>query len=186
MPLVPRPEELESNAEVFKKWMEDPTTPSAAMQHLQLRLQEPVPIEFKPVVSPKTIREVVKPQKKEPKQMVWMKAIGKLPDALSFHQCVAAYTSDHYLVNTALLPHGVTAYTNPQLSMIASLDHSIWFHAPFRADDWLLYEMESTRTGAGRGLCFSRVFKRDGTLVMSCAQEGVVRAKYKKENDAKL
>ncbi|KAI9331431.1 HotDog domain-containing protein [Zopfochytrium polystomum] len=74
------------------------------------------------------------------------------------------------------MAHGISGFTNPQVAMIASLDHAIWFHSPFRADDWLLYEMESTRTGSGRGLCFGRVYTRDGTLVMSCAQEGVVRA----------
>ncbi|KAJ3378565.1 Acyl-CoA thioesterase 8 [Entophlyctis sp. JEL0112] len=181
MPVVPMPEELESNSEIFRKWMMDPMTPEKAIKNLELRLQEPVPIEFKPVKSPKTVLETINPKKSEPKQMVWMRAVGKLPDNLAFHQCVAAYTSDHYLINTAILPHGITAYTNPRLSMIASLDHSIWFHAPFRADDWLLYEMESTRTGAGRGLCFSRVYRRDGVLVMSCAQEGVVRARERQE-----
>ncbi|KAJ3135750.1 Acyl-CoA thioesterase 8 [Physocladia obscura] len=186
MPIVPMPEDLESNSDVFRKWMADPGTPAPALEHLALRLQEPVAIEFRPVNPLKNLFDTIKPKKRDPTQMVWMKAVGKLPDDLAIHQCVAAYTSDHYLVNTALLPHGVSAYTDPQLTMIASLDHAIWFHAPFRADEWLLYVMESTRTGAGRGLCFSRVYTREGVLVMSCAQEGVVRARLRerKKKDA--
>ncbi|KAI8607444.1 HotDog domain-containing protein [Chytriomyces sp. MP71] len=179
MPTVPMPEELESHQDIFTRLLTDPNTPRFAQKNLQLRLQEPVPIEFRPVRSATSLKDFTRPDKREPRQLVWMRARGKLPDELAIHQCVAAYTSDHYLVNTSLLPHAVTAYSNPQLSMIASLDHAIWFHAPFRTDDWLLYEMESTRTGSGRGLCFSRVFTREGVLVMSCAQEGVVRAKYR-------
>ncbi len=72
----------------------------------------------------------------------WMKANGKLPDDFASHACVAAYASDHFLLSTSLLPHGISSFSNPGLKMIASLDHMIWFHGPFRADEWLLFEME--------------------------------------------
>ncbi|KAJ3109805.1 Acyl-CoA thioesterase 8 [Phlyctochytrium planicorne] len=185
MPKVPPPEELPNNEEVLRGWLQDPSTPRKYHRFLEMRLAEPVPIEFKPVKKTSGA-DILAPSKSEPRQMVWMRAKGTLPDNLAFHQCVAAYTSDHYLLNTSLLPHGVNGFTNPQLSMIASLDHTIWFHKPFKADDWLLYEMESSTTGAGRGLCFGRVFNRQGELVMSCAQEGLVRAiprPPKKEKD---
>ncbi|KAJ3215287.1 Acyl-CoA thioesterase 8 [Dinochytrium kinnereticum] len=158
MPKVPPPEELPSNEEVLKRWLEDPETPQKYHRFLEMRLAEPVPIEFK-AVRQTSGKEILAPPKSEPKQMVWMRAKGKLPDNLSFHQCVVAYTSDHYLLNTSLLVHGVNGFTDPQLSMIASLDHTI-----------------STKTGGGRGLCFGRVFNQQGDLVMSCAQEGLLRA----------
>ncbi|KAJ3416880.1 Ubiquitin-conjugating enzyme E2 4 [Chytridiales sp. JEL 0842] len=142
MPVVPPPEELPNNEEILRKWLADPATPPQSSRFLEMRLQEALPIEFKPC-RPQRRRDYFAPEKMtDPKQMVWMRARGNLPDTLPFHQCVAAYTSDHYLLNTSLLAHGVTGFTDPQLSMIASLDHAIWFHAPFRADDWLLYVME--------------------------------------------
>ena len=110
-----------------------------------------------------------------------MKAKGKLPDDLSFHHCVAAYCSDNYLLNTTLLIHDLRG-TQRTLAMITSLDHTIWFHAPFRTDEWLLYEMSSPRTMDGRGLAFGRIFTRDGKLVASTAQEGVIRI----QQDVKL
>ncbi|KAJ3322329.1 Acyl-CoA thioesterase 8 [Blyttiomyces sp. JEL0837] len=202
MPKVPQPEELarqvnffefisakkavvvkhivllssHSNEELLKSVIDNPKTPAKLSKYFELRLQEPFPVEFKPCTPPMRLRQIIQPEKTEPKQMVWMRAKGRLPDDLKFHQCVAAYTSDHYLLNTSLLIHGVNSFSDPQVTMIASLDHAIWFHAPFRADDWLLYEMESTRTAGGRGLCLGRVYTRDGTLVMSAAQEGVIRA----------
>ena len=116
-------------------------------------------------------------------QMIWMKAMGQLPPDLSIHQSVAAYCSDHYLLYTTLQGHDVSPING--LKMIASLDHAIvscleyskkqWFHEPFRSDEWLLYEMESTRAIGGRGLVYGRIFTRDGRLVASTAQEGVIR-----------
>ncbi|RKO87756.1 acyl-CoA thioesterase 2 [Blyttiomyces helicus] len=104
-----------------------------------------------------------------------MKAKGTLPPDPAFHQCVLAYCSDHWLCNTALLTHGVSFVSDPPLQMLASLDHTIWFHAPFAADEWLLYEMESPRSIGGRGLNFGRIYTKDGRLVVTTAQEGLMR-----------
>ncbi|KAJ3156848.1 Acyl-CoA thioesterase 8 [Irineochytrium annulatum] len=179
MPVVPPPEDLPNNEEVLKSWLQDPQTPVKYHRFLEMRLAQPIPIEFKPV-KPSRPNDWINPSKQEPKQMVWMRAKGKLPDDLTFHQCVLAYVSDHYLLNTSLLPHGLNSTTTKKefvLKMIASLDHAIWFHShDFRGDDWLLYVMESTRTGNGRGLCLGQVFNRQGVLVMSCTQEGMIRA----------
>ena len=94
---------------------------------------------------------------------------------LALHQCVAAYASDFSLLGTALLPHGSP---NPNIAMMASIDHSMWFHHPFRADDWLLYEIESPRLIHGRGFALGRIYSKDGILVASTAQEGVIRFRY--------
>jgi acyl-CoA thioesterase-2 len=104
---------------------------------------------------------------------IWLRTLDKLPDNADLHRNVLAYVSDYQLVSTATLPHGVHfAEGNVQL---ASLDHAMWFHRPFRVDDWLLYAMESPNASGGRGLALGRFFTRDGTLVASTAQEGVVR-----------
>merc|ERR1711862_844087 len=100
---------------------------------------------------------------------VWVKTVQKLDDRPSVHACVAAYASDYFLVGTAAL-------AAPRIfTMAASLDHSMWFHAPFRADEWMLYELTSSRASDERGLIYARLFKQDGTLAVSVAQEGVMR-----------
>ncbi|KAJ3014954.1 Acyl-CoA thioesterase 8 [Thoreauomyces humboldtii] len=181
MPDVLPPEQLKSTEEKLQHMLEHPRVGANPKyrQQFQMRLQDPIPIDIRDCHGFQRARDLLCPTKKEPKQYLWMRAKGKLPDDPAFHNCVAAYCSDHYLLTTSLLAHGITGFSNPRLSMLASLDHSVWFHAPFRADEWLLYEMESSRTIAGRGLCFGRIFTRDGRLVVSTAQEGVVRAEYR-------
>ena len=104
---------------------------------------------------------------------VWIRTTGRLPDDPAIHQCVLAYASDMTLLDTALVPHGRTLFERD--FMAASLDHALWFHRPFRADEWLLYAQDSpictARAASSRGL----IFTRDGTLVASVAQEGLVR-----------
>jgi acyl-CoA thioesterase-2 len=104
---------------------------------------------------------------------VWIKATGKLGDNLALHQCVLAYASDFTLLDTALIAHGRFVF-DPRL-MLASLDHAIWFHRVFRADDWLLYAQDSPTSGGGRAFCRGALFTREGELVASTAQEGLVR-----------
>ncbi|KAJ1552812.1 hypothetical protein HK405_009927 [Cladochytrium tenue] len=174
MPEVPPPESLISHDDYFRKWISNPRTDPRAREYFELRLQEPIATEFRPC-QPLRQRDWFVPPEPNSRQMIWMRAKGTLPDDLRFHQCVAGYTSDHYLVGMGAKVHGISNFTDPQISLLASLDHTIWFHAPFRADDWLLYVMECTRTGSGRALCNSKVYSRDGTLVYSCAQEGVMR-----------
>jgi acyl-CoA thioesterase-2 len=113
------------------------------------------------------------PEKKEPVKYAWLKAIGELPDDIVIHRYMLAYASDFGLVTTALYPHGVTVW-NSAIQM-ASLDHAMWFHRDFRFDDWLLYAMQSPSASNARGLCRGDIFTRDGKLVASVTQEGLMR-----------
>ena len=108
-------------------------------------------------------------------QSVWMKAVGDLPDDPLIHAAVLAYASDYTLLEPVLRRHGL-AWTDRRLRP-ASLDHAMWFHRPGRIDDWILYEQESPSASGGRGLGIGRMFSRDGTLVATVAQEGMVRVK---------
>ena len=111
--------------------------------------------------------------KRPPVQLTWIRARGKLPDSLLLHQCVVAYASDMTLLDTITLPHGIV-WADGSYAM-ASLDHAMWFHRPFRADEWLLYAQESPIAHGARGFATGRLFTRDGTLVVSVAQEGLIR-----------
>jgi acyl-CoA thioesterase II len=107
---------------------------------------------------------------------VWIRALGRLDDTAAMpaiHQCVLAYASDMMLLDSALIPHGRTAF-EPAI-MAASLDHALWFHRPFRADEWLLYAHDSPNLSGARGFSRGLIFARDGTLVASVAQEGLLR-----------
>ena len=104
--------------------------------------------------------------------MVWIRA-GKLPDDPAIHRCVLAYASDMTLLDSSLVPHGHSVFEKE--IMAASLDHALWIHRPFRADEWLLYAQDSPSAQGGRGLTRGLIFKPDGTLVASVAQEGSVR-----------
>ncbi|MGH9137767.1 MAG: acyl-CoA thioesterase [Acidimicrobiales bacterium] len=108
-----------------------------------------------------------------PYQRVWLRATGTLPDDPILHTCVLTYASDMTLLDTALLPHG-GEYDENRL-MMASLDHAMWFHRPFRADDWLLYEQDTPSASGARGLARGLVFTADGQLVASVMQEGLIR-----------
>jgi acyl-CoA thioesterase-2 len=106
-------------------------------------------------------------------QRVWMRADGRLADDPTLHACVVTYASDLTLLDTTVLPFGLSWY-GPGIQM-ASLDHAMWFHRPFRADEWLLYEQRALSTGSGRGLAGGAIFRHDGTLVVTVVQEGLAR-----------
>jgi acyl-CoA thioesterase II len=108
-----------------------------------------------------------------PHQRVWLRADGRLPDDPVLHQCVVTYASDMTLLDTSLLPHGSEAAD--ESIMMASLDHAMWFHRPFRADEWLLYVQDTPSTSAGRGLARGSIYTHDGDLVVSVVQEGLIR-----------
>ncbi|MDQ6838725.1 MAG: acyl-CoA thioesterase II [Actinomycetota bacterium] len=106
------------------------------------------------------------------RRLVWFRANGTLPDDVTLHQCVAAYASDLTLLGTTLLAHG---YPDVRPGFMASLDHAMWFHRPFRADEWLLYEQTSPSATHGRGLAMGQIYTADGRLAMTVVQEGVIR-----------
>ena len=106
-------------------------------------------------------------------QRVWIRADGELPDDPLLHACVVAYASDMTLLDTTLLPHGLS--WNSGVAMGASLDHAMWFHAPFRADEWLLYDQDTPAASGARAFARGSIFTADGRLAVSVAQEGLVR-----------
>ena len=163
MPKVPMPEELPGEAEIRAGLM--PGMPA----EIRAYFERERPIEIRPV-------EYERYWSKAPAAPVfnvWIRATGPLPDHLAIHQCVLAYASDLTLLDTSLAAHGRTVYEKSILP--ASLDHALWFHRPFRADDWMLYAQDSPAAGGGRGFARGLIYSRDGTLVASVAQEGVIR-----------
>jgi len=116
-----------------------------------------------------------KPRKNEPVRYSWFRAVGCMPDNQSVHQYMLAYASDFGLVATSLYPHGHTFWESSM--QVASLDHAMWFHKEFRMDEWLLYAMESPGASKARGLSHGHIFTRDGKLVASTTQEGLIRYK---------
>ncbi len=127
------------------------------------------PVEMRPVEP----IDLTKRAPREPVRRVWFRTVDELPDDPDLHRNLLAYLSDYQLVGTATLPHGIR-WEQGNVQM-ASLDHAMWFHRPFRADEWLLYAIESPNASGARGLAMGRFFKPDGTLVASVAQEGLIR-----------
>ncbi len=163
MPRVPGPEGLADVREL------PPAVLERVPEKMRRFLTHERPFEFRPVEP----IHVITPPRAAPARHIWVKTIDRLPDDADLHRNVLAYVSDYQLVSTATLPHGIHfAEGNVQL---ASLDHAMWFHRPFRADEWLLYAMESPNASGGRGLALGKFFTLDGALVASTAQEGVVR-----------
>ena len=127
------------------------------------------PIEFRPVVG----EDPFNPKVTDPIKYVWFRADGSLPDTPALHKYLLAYASDFGLLTTSLLPHGKGVWQNDM--QVASLDHALWFHADLRADDWLLYAMDSPWAGNSRGFSRGSVYNRAGQLVASVTQEGLIR-----------
>jgi acyl-CoA thioesterase-2 len=169
-PDVPAPESLRTERELIA------ASPLLAKfpDHVKARALAERPFELRPCESQD---DFFAPRARPPSRMVWLKTGGRLPDDPALHRYLLAYASDHGFVTTSLLPHGVT-WLSPGMR-VASLDHVMWFHAPFRVDDWLLHVMDSPAAHGGRGLVRGRVFTRDGRLVASTAQEGMIRRRPK-------
>jgi acyl-CoA thioesterase-2 len=106
-------------------------------------------------------------------QQVWLRADGSLPDDPVLHACVVTYASDMTLLDTTILPFGL-GWDSPGMQM-ASVDHAMWFHRPFRADEWLLYDQEAVSTSSARGMAHGSIFTSDGRLAVSVVQEGLTR-----------
>ncbi|NRA46649.1 MAG: acyl-CoA thioesterase II [Oligoflexales bacterium] len=163
MPTVPGPDglisELERARKVADKIPEKMRYKATCERPIEIRVVNPI--------------NYFSPKKREPTNYHWMKTIAKLPDDPIMHQCLLAYSSDFGLMGTSLNPHGIS-FLQKELQA-ASLDHTMWFHRDFKMDEWLLYAVESPNANGARGLNFGKFFNRDGKLVASTAQEGLIR-----------
>ena len=164
MPIVPPPEELEDLIDLIKpEWVEK----------LPLRIRRMLtrerPFEVKPVETPHFLLN----ETKDPIKHSWIRAKGNMPNDIVMHQALLAYVSDYDLLTTAILPHGTNLMQNK--FQMASLDHAMWFHNTASVDQWMLFAYESPRSNASRGFARAHIFSRDGVLIASTAQEGLMR-----------
>ncbi|MFD1697543.1 acyl-CoA thioesterase II [Roseibium aestuarii] len=163
MPDVPQPEDLPSEQDLKEKFL------SVAPEHVRKYWERERPIELRPV----DLTHYFSKKPLPPEQQVWVRATGALPDDPVVHSCVLAYASDMTLLDTSLFPHGRSVFS-PDIQA-ASLDHAMWFHRPFRADEWLLYVEDSPSASGSRGMNRGSLYTREGVLVASTAQEGLIR-----------
>jgi acyl-CoA thioesterase-2 len=163
MPAVPPPESLADASQPPPQLLE------RLPQGVRRFLERPRPFEFR-LVQP---MDFVTPRRAPPTRQVWFRAVDKLPDDEGLHRRLMSYLSDYFLLDTATLPHGLPSYSGSLV--MASIDHAMWFHRPLRVDDWLLYAVESPSASGARGFARAGVYSRDGRLVASTAQEGLVR-----------
>lgn len=164
MPAVPPPESVPTEEERFGPYV------SKLPRHLRDRATAARPFEMRAIGEE---GDPFQPLTRPAQRLVWLRTAGALPDEPALHRYLLAYASDHSFLTTSLLPHGVSWLT-PSMQ-IASLDHVMWFHQPFRVDEWLLHVMESPAAHGARGLVRGRVYTRDGKLVASSSQEGLIR-----------
>jgi len=165
MPSVPPPEAVARELDYIRGIAE------RIPESLRPVLTQDRPLDFRPIdpVDP------FAPTARAPFRYMWVRAEGTMPDDTLSNQAVLAYASDYGLLATSLLPHAISIRT-PGVQ-VATLDHAIWFHRPFRADDWLLFAMNSPSAYGARGFSRASIFTRDGQLVASLAQEGLTRVR---------
>lgn len=163
MPEVPPPESCPTQRELMERFRDD------APPEIAGRIERPQPIEMR-FVEP--INEF-KPEPMPPFQHTWVRTVDEMPDDIRLNQCLLAYQSDMTLIDTSYRPHAI-GWGNAKFQ-VASLDHAMWFHRPFKTDQWLLYAQDSPFSGGSRGLSRGAFYTRDGDLVASCAQEGLIR-----------
>jgi acyl-CoA thioesterase II len=163
MERVPMPEDLPDERDIRANVM--PLMPDPVRRYFE----SDRPIELKPVEYGRYLSREPMP----PRFNAWIRATGRLPDDPAIHQCVLAYASDMTLLDSSLIAHGRTVFERS--IQAASLDHALWFHRPFRADEWLLYAQDSPSASGALGFSRGLIYTRDGTLVASVAQEGLIR-----------
>jgi acyl-CoA thioesterase-2 len=163
MPQVPPPEELPDMVEVLRPMLE------RLPERVKRFVEQPRPFEFRMVQPVNPLEQ----RKAAPSRQVWLRSCGPVPEDESLHRRLLAYVSDYYLLDTAVLPHGMSFLSSKVI--LASIDHAMWFHRPLRVNDWLLYALDSPSASGARGFGRGSVFSRDGRLVASTAQEGLVR-----------
>ncbi len=163
MPDVPAPESLTPELDQIREGME------RFPPELRTAITQDRPIDFRATTSHLAQHGPTSEQGRS----VWFRVVERLPDEPIVHQAILAYASDYGFLPTALFPHDVS-YLDPRLQL-ASIDHTVWMHRPFRADEWLLYVMDTPSAAGARGFVRGQVFTRNGVLVASVAQEGLVR-----------
>ena len=163
MPELPGPDGLVSETELARR-MADAIPPKLRKIATAER-----PIEIRPIEPSNPLR----PETRPPQRGVWFRAVDRLPDDPAVHRYLLAYASDFHFLTTAMQPHAVS-WLVPGMQ-VASLDHAMWFHRPFRMDEWLLYAVDSPSASGARGLVRGQLFTREGVLVASTAQEGLMR-----------
>lgn len=160
MPSVPDPLTLPTFKERMAPWADQLGDWNMRLRPLDQRYVDPPNME-------------IGAEPREPKQRVWVRADGQLPEDPLLHACVITYASDMTLLDSAMLPHQLS-WINSNI-MVASLDHVMWFHRPMKADEWFLYDQESPTSFGARALARGQIFASDGTLCVSVAQEGLLR-----------
>ncbi len=163
MPDVPMPEDLKSEKELRADII-DKLPPEVAAHFLR-----PRPVEIRPVEP----QDYLNPQPTGPSQYNWIRARRSVGDDIALNQCILGYASDMTLLDTCIRPHGIN-WLSGKLQT-ASLDHAMWFHMPFDAGEWLLYAQDSPNAHGARGFNRGSIFTRDGRLVASVVQEGLIR-----------
>jgi acyl-CoA thioesterase-2 len=163
LPEVPPPEALTDLDDHVRALL--PQLPAGLRRVLECKR----PFEFRPVKPP----NILKPQKPAALRNMWFRAVDRLPEDEALHRCLLAYVSDFHLLDTAVLPHGFPL--PPRRLVMASIDHAMWFHRSVRVDDWLLYSTDSPSASGARGFARGSIFARDGRLVASTSQEGLMR-----------
>ena len=169
MPDVPAPEDLENEMDIRRRHAKaagaDTDTESFYTRYR--------PMDMRPIPGEHGERNDFAPDERPPLQMCWIRTSDRLPDDVRIHQCALAYLSDWSLLDTCTYPHGVS-FMDPKMQ-VASLDHAMWFHRSFRADEWLLYVQDSPSSSGARGFNRGLIYRRDGVLAASVAQEGLIR-----------
>ena len=173
MPDVPMPEDLSSESNIPQDRLEQ-VTPL-----LRRWFSRTGPFDFRPTQR----RDLFKPKPEAPYSNIWFRLDGKIDATDEMHRALMAYASDFHLVGTATLPHGISFIQDNLL--MASLDHGMWFHRPARVDDWLLYSCDSPSSSGGRGLARGLIYDRNGRLVASTIQEGMIRVGKRSDGRSK-
>jgi acyl-CoA thioesterase-2 len=163
MPAVPMPEQLVGTATLSDEML------ASMPEKTRLLYERLRPFEFRqcdPV-------DLLHPAPLPPVQSMWFRSMDRLPDEVALHRCLLAYASDFSLLSTAMRPHAMSIVSGH--AILASIDHVMWFHRPARVDEWLLYHVDSPSASGSRGFARGSIYTRDGTLVVSTAQEGLIR-----------
>ena len=168
MPGVPDPDDVDNEHELAKKYRD--IIPPSLLKRLSC--DTPIEIRFADPADP------FKTPVREGSNKIWLRFNGQLPDDPGLHKYLLAYASDFQFLPTCLYPHGSASFQKP--IQVASLDHAMWFHRPFRMDEWLLHSVDSPSASGARGLVRGQIFNQNGDLVASTVQEGLIRDRSKR------